>query len=316
MRQPAPVFLFGFERSGTTLLSMMVGAHPEIAVTLSVTGLWYRYGRRLDEYNRLRDSADVERLVDDVLGEERIRLWDVTLKREDVADGLGVGSFPEVMARFHLIYAREKGKARWGNVDIATLANMDAASAWFPEGRFVHIVRDGRDVALSHETYRYTPYNTWECASAWARALEVNLKMGAVLGPGRYLVVRYEDLVLDSETTLRRICQFVGVDYSSRMLEYPTMVDEKIPRDRRWLWPTLNEPPVKSNAYRWKTQMSRTKRIVFEREASGMLRGLGYETYRTVPKSLRPYGLETWQFVNRGGRLRRLAAAIRRGVRA
>src|SRR3990172_4414 len=96
-----PVFLFGYERSGTTLLSMMVGAHPHIAVPLSTTGLWYRYGRLLDHYDQLRTAQSVERLVEDLLQEERIRLWDVELSLDAVLEGLAPCSYPTVIARFH-----------------------------------------------------------------------------------------------------------------------------------------------------------------------------------------------------------------------
>ena len=91
-----PLFMFGFERSGTTLLSMMVGAHPQIAVPLTVTGLWYRYATRLDQYGDLTSRDDVQRLVDDLLGEERIQLWDVELRREEFLDGLPLHHFAAV----------------------------------------------------------------------------------------------------------------------------------------------------------------------------------------------------------------------------
>jgi Sulfotransferase family len=305
---PPPVFLFGFERSGTTLLSMMIGGHPRIAVPFSVTGLWYRYGNLLDRYNGLGTADDVTRLVDDLLQEERIRLWDIELTRDEVLEGLEPGSYPHVIARFHSLYAQHKGKDLWSNIDIATLNDMDQAHLWFPEARFVHIVRDGRDVALSHETYPYGAANIAECASAWMHQLQVSLKMGAILGPQRYLVVRYEDLVLESEATLQRLCAFMGVVYSPKMLEYPSMVEEKVPASRRWLWPTLDKPPVKSNAYRWKTQMSTTKRIVFEGIARSMLAALGYEVYSQVPKRMGAYLLELWYFLGQSGRFRRLAA--------
>ncbi len=76
-----PFFVFGFERSGNTLLAMMLGAHPNIAVPLSTTGMWLRYAERLNDYARLAATNDMERLVDDLLAEQRIRLWDVQLTR-------------------------------------------------------------------------------------------------------------------------------------------------------------------------------------------------------------------------------------------
>lgn len=305
-----PLFMFGFERSGTTLLSMMVGAHPDIAVPLTVTGLWYRYAERLVAYHDLATPEDLERLVTDLLAEERIQLWDTKLSANEVLEDLVPESYASVVERFHCLYARHKGKRLWGNLDIATLDEMDIANRWFPKARFLHIVRDGRDVALSHETMPYGTSNTLECAEHWVQRLRTNLKMGAILGPERYQVIRYEDLILDSETTLERICQFIDVKYSPTMLEYPAMVDGKVPKHRRWLWPELDKAPVKSKVYGWKTRMSRTKRVVFEGIANRMLLELGYEAFASVPKRASAYAYELWCFLGRAGRFKRLTKKL------
>lgn len=310
-RDVPAVFMFGFERSGTTLLSMMVGAHPRIAVPLSLTGLWYRYAKEMSRYGNLQSSADVERLVDDLLGEERIKMWDVTLERAELLQGLEPGSYAAVIARFHALYARAKGKDLWGNIDIDTIDEMDIANGWFPEAKFVHIVRDGRDVALSHEGYAYGASNIGECADKWLRSVKMNLKMGAILGPQRYMILHYEDLIRSPEVTLRKLCDFVGVSYAPEMLQYARMVQEKVPVDRRWIWPILDRPPDVSRVERWKRQMSATQRIVFERAAAGLLRELGYETYATIPRQLTAFALELWYFLGQGGRFQRLGRALR-----
>ena len=311
-------FLFGFERSGTTLLSMMVGAHPRIAVPLSATGLWYRYGKMLERYNGLVSSGDLERIVDDLLHEERIGLWDEHFTRDEVLMGLEPGSYPAVIARFQSLYAQRKGKDLWGNIDIGTLDDMDMANRWFPDARFVHIVRDGRDVALSHKTYVYGTANIWECANRWASKVQTNLKMGAMLDPRRYMVLRYEDLVLEPEANLRRLCSFMEVDYSPQMLEYTDMVHEKVSPERKaLLWPLLDKPPTAQQVYRWKREMSRSERMVFERAAQPVLTALGYEAYATLPSTLRANALELWCFLGQGGRFERLARKIGiRGERA
>jgi len=305
--------MFGFERSGTTLLSMMVGAHPDIAVPLSVTGMWFRYADQLDQYNDVGTQADLERLVDDLLAEERIRLWDAEFDRATMLAGLAPGSYADVIRRFHVSYAQAMGKPWWANLDIATLDSMDVAHRWFPDAKFIHIVRDGRDVALSHETMPYGASNTAECAAEWKFRISVNRKMGAMLGRDRYHVVRYEDLVLNSADALNGICEFIGVPFAADMLSYHSMVDAKIPEDKRWLWPALDKPPVKSKAYGWKRRMSKTKRLVFEDVAGETLKSLGYEAYETVPKSLARYWYEFWCFLGRGGRLKRIAGKF--GIR-
>lgn len=302
-----PVFMFGFERSGTTLLSMMMGAHPQLAVPLTVTGLWYAYSKKLADYNLLDSEADIRRLVEDLIGEERIQLWDEQIEVQDVFDFMDEPSYSEVVMAFHRAYARKKEKPYWANLDIATLDEMNVAHSWSRNARFIHIVRDGRDVALSHETMPFGSSNTLDCGRNWQQRVFTNLKMGAMLPEGSYKVVRYEDLVLQPDATLRELCRFIGIEYSEKMLDYGGMVADKIPDHRRWLWPDLDKKPQASKCYGWKNSMSDSKRVVFEGEAAGVLHELGYETYDERPKVISAYAYELWCVLGREGRYRRLA---------
>lgn len=308
-----PLFMFGFERSGTTLLSMMMGAHPEVAVPFSVTGLWYRFESRLAEYENLRSPSQVERLVDDLLGEHRIKLWDAEIDRQDVLRDLGSMSYADVVRRFHECYAVAKRKPFWASMDIATLYDMDRANAWFPGARFLHIVRDGRDVALSHKGYVYGASNVLECAENWDRDVRANLKMGAMLDADRYLRIRYEDLILTSEATLKRICEFAGVPYSDAMLDYPGSVSERIPEDRRFLWPDISKGPQAGNVYRWRTRMSATDKEIFEQTAGGLLKMFDYDLSPPKRKSPAYYIKEFWYLLGRGHRFDRILKNFGRG---
>ena len=95
----APTFLFGMERSGTTLLSMMVGAHPEIAVPLATTGLWIDFGQRLEEFGRLERKDDQVRMVGAILAHERIRLWDAPLDRDRILADLPLADYGALLCR-------------------------------------------------------------------------------------------------------------------------------------------------------------------------------------------------------------------------
>ena len=138
-----PTFLFGMERSGTTLLSMMVGAHPKIAVPLATTGMWVWFGKHLNNYHDLEHKDDLVRLVDAILGHERVGLWDASLDREQILTDLPLGDYGALLCRVHSEHARAKGKPHWANIDIATLDHMELINDWVPDARFVHIVRDG-----------------------------------------------------------------------------------------------------------------------------------------------------------------------------
>ena len=79
---------------------MMVGAHPRIAVPFSCTGMGYRYGARLGDYDDLATADDLERIVADLLAEERISLWDEKLDLGALLEGLEIGSYAAVVERW------------------------------------------------------------------------------------------------------------------------------------------------------------------------------------------------------------------------
>lgn len=302
----SPVFLFGMDRSGTTLMSMMVGAHPDIAVPLATTGMWYEFFGTLGRFNDLATEADVSALVDEVAQHERIRLWRTDLDLARIKAQAQPGSFGSVVAGFHAEYARKQGKPRWGNIDIATLDNMHIANQWFPDARFVHIIRDGRDVALSNQTMPYGNGNIAECAEAWVRRVGTNLRMGDILGKERYLAFHYEALIAEPEETLGRICKFLGLPFSDDMLSYGKTIDDRVPQEKQWLWPELKSPPQLSKIKRWAREMTENQRIVFEWRARELLRELDYPVYETVPRRLGAHILDLRYYLDQGARVNRL----------
>lgn len=297
--------MFGMERSGTTLLSLMVGAHPDIAVPYPVAGLWYDMAKTLGATDEPLAEAQIAGVIDQVLAHRRIQDWDVRLDAATVRRHLLGHRFPDILSAFYDAYRAERAKPCWAQMDISTLDNIQTAARWFPDARFVHIVRDGRDVALSHQTMPFGSGNIAECAVDWVRRLEKCQAVGDVLGPQRFHAFRYEDLILTPEETLGRLCAFLGVDFSSQMLAYEAMIDEKVPPDRLWLWPSLRQPPDHDKVARWKQEMTKAQRIIFEDVAGDLLGRFGYERLQPLPKSLRAEALSLFYHATRGGRLKR-----------
>lgn len=304
------IFMFGMDRSGTTLLSMIVGAHPKIAVPLSATGLWYRYDQIQDEYAFLAYDKELRRLICDILENDRIKRWDVNLTVEDILPLCRREDYASVVSAFHIAYARKKGKPLWANIDIATLERLHRANEWFPAAKFIHIYRDARDVALSNQSMPYGRGNLAECADVWSRRLTTNFRMGRIIGPERYLSISYEELVNRPEDTLFRVCDFLGVEYAESMLQFAEDAESKVPTDTRWLWPNIMGPLDRSATHRWKTRMSTNKRIVVEHYAGPLLKELGYETYSRIPRRLTAELLDLFYFLGRGGRVKRFLKAF------
>lgn len=304
-----PVFTFGFERSGTTLLSMLLGAHPDLAVPFSPTGLWYRYYHKLEDYGQLRNTADRDRLIQDILEEERIQMWDAAPTLEDISRRVSDCEYQAVVSAFHQVYADHHDKTLWALHDIATLYEMHIANQWFPDARFIHLVRDVRDVALSHKSYRYGSSNTCEVAFAWREAVNTNLMMGKIIGPERYLLVRYEDLIETPEESLDRICGFLGIVFDGRMLDYAEDVDRKVPSSKRSLWPALGGKLDRSKIGRWRTELKTYEVAAIHEITSELMAECGYAVdgqSKSLMKELYLLGCT----LARGGRLRRLLRRI------
>jgi hypothetical protein len=273
----------GFQRSGTTLLRMMLDSHPEVAIPLDTTGLWVRTERRLDAFAPLEDETNRRRLVESLLIEERIRLWQVPLSVDDVIAASSRPGYPGVIEGFHLAYARSKGKTRWGDKDPGNMVRLPSVLGWFPDARIVHIVRDGRDACLSLLKQSFGGDDLLRCAEQWREQVWWVRQIGGILGAERYHELRYEDLIEGPEAVLRALARFLDLDWSPAMLEYHRRVEESVPDEKRHIWPLLDRPPQASARYRWKREMSEGERICFEKRAGRVLKDCGYETLPAGP---------------------------------
>jgi Sulfotransferase family len=264
-----PVLILGVRRSGTTLLRVMLDRHSQLAVpdeSYFVPQLADRHLRRID-----RDAFldDVRRVVD----------WELPLDelRARLRDGMPVG---EAIGTVFAVYAEAQGKARWGDKTPMYMQNLRLLERLFPDALFVHLIRDGRDAALSFlamprgivtETWMH-PRTAADFACQWRTEVAAARALGRRAGE-RYVEVRYEDLVDDVEQVLRRICAFAGLAYEPAMADYTGNVDVSAkPHQQR-----LRQPPTKG-VRNWRAQMSPGDVAAFEHVAGELLRQLGYES--------------------------------------
>src|SRR5262249_42355157 len=154
-------------------------------------------------------------------------------------------------------YASGRGKTRYGDktpVYIETLGILERA---FPGAQYLHIIRDGRDAALSFDEMDNPsldgvgmPHGIAEFAWRWRLAVARARRFGEAHGRGKYREVFYERLVADPAATLRNICDFLGVDYVPEMMAY----HRDTSRDALPYHPRLDEPPSPA-ARNWRKQM-------------------------------------------------------------
>lgn len=291
-----PFFVTGFQRSGTTLLRVILDSHPEVAVPFDTVGLWERYWRSRDRYDGLRKPDDIRRMAEDILAEERIRLWEVPLDIEEILACCNREGFAGLMEAFYRAYACRKGKRLWGDKDPGNMRRLHLLNQWFPGCRVVHIIRDGRDACLSLIRQPFGGNDVLQSARGWVEDVQWVRQIGSILGPDRYLEVFYESLVTEPVSEIQRICDFLRIDYTDTMLAYHER-GTTIPEEKRHLWKLIDQPPQPDNAARWKRDMPRSMRICFERRAGKLLRELGYETLESPVSG--GYAYEVWTILKK-----------------
>jgi hypothetical protein len=263
-----PVVVLGVSRSGTTLLKAMLDAHSQLAIpseSYFVPQLWDRHG---EHPNPEHFVADLRRL-------ERIRQWGVD--PEDVRRRLPEQpTFAEAIEAIYKLYAESRGKPRFGDKTPLYMQHLDVLERAFPDARYVHIVRDGRDAALSLLAMRRRPrFNLSRPRGVGDFACAWRSEVGAARRFGRdhpYLELRYEDLVAEPEARLREVCAFLGLEYEPAMLEYHRREDPGLLADH----PRLAQPPV-AGVRSWREELSRGETELFEAIAGDLLVELGYE---------------------------------------
>ena len=300
---PMPIIV-GVPRSGTTLLRLMLDAHPQLALTHEAgfvpmaANLTNPLSRMF--YRRLKHTAKDGSWLNS-LREEFFRTlveyntWnDFHISKEEFADallGLQPFSIPQGLRTFFQMYARRFDKPRWGDKTPFYCQYLPLVQSVLPEAHFIHIIRDGRDAALSARGLPFSASDVGEIARSWVRQIRVARRDS--LACRHYLEVRYEDLVLQSSDVLREICDFISLPYDSRMENYYLQADERLneletayksdgtvfaTKDSRLRIHSLtSRPPEPKRIGRWKTEMGKEELAAFERVAGDLLEELDYE---------------------------------------
>lgn len=280
LQYPFPFFV-GSGRSGTTLVQAMFSSHPALAVVHEsqfIPRLAGRYtrGRFAAEafLNDVARSPDFRRLHLD-LDELRQRL-------------LLVGDYPQAVREIFTCYAVANGKSRYGDKTPGYVLDLDLLARLFPEARFVHVIRDGRDVAMSYLERQFGPGDLGQAALYWRQRVTAGQDSGARLGPQRYQELRYEELIDDPEETLKKVCGFIALEYDPSMLRYFERVDQLTAAAADpGAHQSLSLPPTRG-LRDWRTQMEPADVALFERLAGGTLASLGYHraSERASPATL------------------------------
>lgn len=281
------VFVVGCPRSGTTLLQRMLDNHPSLAVANDTHFVWRCLERRGPEFipDALagRDVPLTTKLFEGVLEYHRFPRLGISDEQAEKAAERST-TYSGFVGELYTEFASQKGKPLGGEKSPDFVRRLSILHGLFPHTKIVHIVRDGRDVALS--VFEWTEgrkgpaqLDLWResrvAATAlwWRRMVATGRRDGAQLGSGSYFEVMYEDLTADPEAILRRIAGFLNLPFAEQMLRYyedKVRSDPKLSAKSNWLPPT-------TGLRDWRTQMPAADVELFEALTGDLLEELGLE---------------------------------------
>jgi hypothetical protein len=266
-------------------MRMMLTRHPDLAIppeSLFIPRAWEIRRRYIT-----RRGFDGERMMRDILSSGRAVEWGVPpgLLLERVRR-IQSSDFGAVIRVLYGSYAALHGKWRWGDKTPSYLLALPLLSSLFPDARFIHMIRDGRNVALSLWQAPFGPSSLGRAAHRWAHQVRKGCRLGLTLGPDRYVEVRYERLVEQPEATLQRVCNFIDLDFRGEMLNYQTDWRAALPPRVHGLLEGLDYPP-RTDLRDWRSELSGFDLAMIEAVQARMLDRLGYERVSGRPISAR-----------------------------
>jgi Sulfotransferase family len=268
-----PFFIVGNDRSGTTMLRLILDRGPDVAIPPESMFLT-DFAAALDEGVRADGAAE---FMEQVWSHPKVRLWELPGPPPRVPPGLGARETARWIAEAPFkAYAARHGKARWADKTPHYVHHVDDLLRIWPRARFVVLVRDGRDVALSLRRMPFGPNNAWAAAQWWARGIRAGERAQRE-HPDAVLTARYEDLAHEPEREVARVCEFLGLTYTPEMLALAQADRSKIVREQAAWFPTIFDGISTDAVDRWRSEMSRRDQRLFAALAGPELARLGYD---------------------------------------
>jgi hypothetical protein len=256
---------------------------PEAHIASFLRRCESKYGPLVNEANR-RQVA--ERLV----SKRRMKEWEfdseeMYMRVMEADPPTPAGVFGALMS----LWTDKASKPRWGEKTPGTYRFLPEVNQWFPDSQVIHIVRDGRDVAVSclNPPFAdlYDKGNVYEVAVRWRHAMACCRRAKRELGSDRFLQIRYEDLTADPKTVTRSICEFLGERFEPAMLDYHESAKTHVARGDSSFHERTKESVNRGRVERWRSDATPGFIAGFEGIASRDLEALGYSLSGITPQT-------------------------------
>lgn len=229
-----PLFIIGSPRSGTSLLRLILTSHSQVLIPPEcgfIIWLQNKYADWTASHNS--DAVRIASFVEDLFASKKFDTW--MLSKAVIKDQIAFyqpANFGELCAVVYVAFGVNTGKkfSVWGDKNNFYLNHMPELRSLYEGARFIHIVRDGRDVACSYREVMAansnSPYapnletDIARIATEWSNNVtKVDLFM-STLPSDAALTIKYEDLVVAPKKIAIVMCDWIGIPFEEKMLNF------------------------------------------------------------------------------------------------
>jgi hypothetical protein len=281
-----PIFIIGTERSGTNLLRLILNSHSHIAVPHPPHIMKFFSGN-VSSYGDLAIDRNFRKLIKDVcrMVELHPYPWEIKPDRERIFREAEERDLIHIYFKIYKQYLEYTGKKRWACKSTFMIKHVEEVRRYFPDARFIYMVRDGRDVAVSAKTSIFNHYHIYYTARLWKSEQELGLSWMKKLTGKQIFLLKYEELINNTEETVKKLCSFLDEDFEEKMLEYYLHAESKKSGDLSISWENTSKPVIQENKDKFKTALTEKEVELFENIAFKELSALGYDLVNPAIRS-------------------------------
>lgn len=287
-----PIFIVGVHRSGTTLLRFMLSSHSRIYIPPESDFIPYFFGKRPNEE---LSEKKIEKYLIKIFSQYRfVEDWKGNQPQLEEFISLMQDRTPAAFLNtLYGLYAIQNNANRWGDKTPIYASYLDVIHKIFPRVKFIHIIRDPYDSAISLlEKYEKKEFHIdiFFAAHNWVRRIQNIQGAKAYIPEDQYLELRYEILVQEPEKELRRICDFIKEPFEPSMLSHHELANTAIPPDS-YFFANVREPIHSTSVGRGREGLSDQDKRIIDHVAGDLMTTLNYQLENmgemTLPEKIR-----------------------------
>jgi hypothetical protein len=267
-------------RSGTTLLSAMLDAHPNISIAPETHFLseWMRRYRGVD----IREDEAFRRFWAHFSSTSYFGNLGIPAdSAKQYIDSLEEHDYKDVFSAILRLYAEKRDKKRWGEKTPTHFYFIDTLLNWYPSSKVIHMVRDPRAVVASRLKMPWAEKTVEDIAFQWQKSVDL---FGRQNENARVYALKYEALILNSASELQGLCRFLEESYSDHMLDFWRNSDS-LRTGEPWK-ANVRNPVEQKHLDKWRLELSQKQIAVTEHIAA---RGMSAFAYQAVAAPINPY---------------------------